>query len=89
MTSDDALWHASPDALTEGRWMTVRGVKKWATVEDEIAAYEAKAARRAAARHRQLAALLAERNMPSVWWSRASAKDHRAKKRALERRAAA
>lgn len=73
------------DALPPGRWVNVRGVMRWVDVEDEIAAYEAKAyeAKLADERAEVLARLVAERNLPPMWWSKRSAREHRLERRAL------
>ncbi|MCL2611965.1 MAG: hypothetical protein FWD95_01895 [Nocardioidaceae bacterium] len=50
---------AATDALTGGRWVTVRGIRRWLSVEAETAAYERRRAR----------ALLAERYDTCGWWT--------------------
>lgn len=76
--TEPAVTHPSPtDELAGGRWVTVRGIQRWLSVEEEIDQYAA----RSEARDELLAALLVEISLPSAWWSRASAKAHRAKRR--------
>lgn len=81
--------HFSPRVLTGGRWLTVRGVQRWVTYEDDIRAYTEAQEDRAAHgpepdREALLAKLTTERNLPPLWWSRSSAKKHRAARRRME-----